>query len=547
MNGYAVSRASLSHEEKLSLIDDRPLSDVESESARMDLEGQFSSIHWAATAKAYCHGLRLSSWSSTILRMGVFLLPSFFQHRSARERFRTEKLHPTAYLDGMRGLAALFVFFCHYFYTAFKIAEGWGHDGVNHEIWRLPFIRLLYSGPSMVCVFFVISGYALSLKPLKQARSRSFDGFSQTMTSFIFRRFFRLYLPPFISTFGVLILLRLGVYELTRDFSSDRTYVRNVVEHHPVLEETTQKQLWHWMREMYDFVHVWGWEKFGGATGYDVHLWTIPVEFRCSMMLFLVMLGTARLRTGVRLLCLAVLMWFVLRSDRWEMLLFLSGMAIAELDLIRGAHLHHEPSPRPPPPPPPPPPSSSSPPASPPLLPLDKTSDSSSPAAKRRHSCTGSFWWTLLSIPALYMMSEPDAGPSGVPGWEYLETLIPAWFSDKYRYYQMIGSILFVSCAARSAGWRRFFCYPFVQYFGRISYALYLMHGPVTHTVGFLVQRRVWDRVGTVGYAYNWGMLVAGVINIPLVIWVADVFWRAVDAPTVRFAKWLEVKMSIAE
>ncbi|KAI0892180.1 acyltransferase [Annulohypoxylon nitens] len=527
MNGYALSRASLSHEEKLSLIDDRSLSDVESESARIDLEGRFSTIQWAATAKSYCNGLRLSSWSSMILRTGVFLLPSFIQHRCTRERFRTEKLHPTAYLDGMRGLAALFVFFCHYFYTAFKIAEGWGHDGVNHEIWRLPFVRLLYSGPSMVCIFFVISGYALSLKPLKQTRSRSFDGFSKTMTSFVFRRFFRLYLPPLISTFGVLILLRLGIYEMTRDFASDRDYMHNVIEHHPVLEETLRKQIRHWMGEMYNFVHIWGWEKFGGATGYDVHLWTIPVEFRCSMMLFLVMFGTARLRTGVRFLCVAALMWFVLRSDKWEMFLFLWGMTLAELDLIRGAHE----------------PSAAQPTSTPePLLPLEKAPAS---APEKRKSCN--FLWTLISIPALYLMSEPDAGTDGNPGWVYLGTYIPEWFSDKYRYYQMIGSIVFVFCTARSVSWQRFFNSGVVQYFGRISYAIYLMHGPVTHTIGYLVEEWAYDITGTEGSAYNCGAVLASLINIPLVIWAADVFWRAVDAPTVRFTKWLETKLSIED
>ncbi|KAI2620351.1 acyltransferase [Hypomontagnella submonticulosa] len=527
MNGYAASRASLSHEEKLSLIDDRSLSDVESETTRVDLDDRFSTIQWAATAKTYCNVLRLSSLSTAILKTGVFLIPSFLHHRYTRERFRTEKLHPTAYLDGMRGLAALFVFFCHYFYTAFSIAEGWGHGDAHYEIWRLPFIRLLYSGPSMVCIFFVISGYALSLKPLKQFRGRSFDGFSKTMTSFVFRRFFRLYLPPMISTFAVLVLLRLGVYEITRDFAGDRKYVHNVIEHHPILEETTRKQLRHWMKEMFDFVHVWGWEKFGGATGYDVHLWTIPVEFRCSMMLFLVMFGTSRLRTGIRFLCLAIVMWFVLRSDRWEMVLFLWGMAIAELDLIRGAH---EPSP----------PQSLSTPAT--LLSLEKLPDA---VPERRHTCN--LLWTCLSIPALYLMSGPDVGPFGVPGWDYLGTFIPEWFSDKYRFYQMIGSIIFVFCTARSTSWQRVFNSSFVQYFGRISYALYLMHGPVVHTIGFMVERRAWDITGTEGYAYNWGFILASVINIPLVIWAADIFWRAVDAPTVRFTKWLEGKLSIEE
>ncbi|KAI5861189.1 acyltransferase [Durotheca rogersii] len=527
MNGYAVSGASLSHEEKMSLIDDKSLSDVESEGARTDFEGRFSTMQWTGSVKTYFGGLRLSSWASTALRMVMFLLPSFVHHRCARERFRSERLSPTAYLDGMRGLAALFVFFCHFFYTAFKIAEGWGHNNANYEIWRLPFVRLLYSGPSMVCIFFVISGYALSLKPLKQLRSRSFDGFSQTMTSFIFRRYFRLYLPPLISTFAVMVLLRLGVYEMTRTFSGDRKYVHNVIEHHPVLEETAEKQLKHWVREMYNFVHIWGWEKFGGATGYDVHLWTIPVEFRCSMMLFLVILGTARLRTSARFVCLGLLMWFVLRSDRWEMVLFLWGMAIAELDLIRDAHE----------------PNISQPPTAPlALLPLEKTE-----GAPEKRRCANGLLWTLASIPSLYLMSEPDAGPDGVPGWKYLGTLIPEWFSDRYRYYQMIGSVVFVFCVARSPSWQRVFNSPPVQYFGRISYALYLMHGPVLHTVGYMVERWAWSLTGTEGSAYNWGFVLASIFNIPLVIWASDIFWRAVDAPTVRFAKWLEGKLSIKE
>ncbi|KAI0012476.1 acyltransferase [Xylariaceae sp. FL0662B] len=523
MNGYAAPTVSFSHEEKLALIDERSVSDVESESSQIDVEKRFPTVRWAATAKSSCKGLRLSSWSSLLLRTGIFLLPSFLHHRFVHKPQRTEKLYPTAYLDGMRGLAALFVFFCHYLYTAFVISEGWGHDNAHYEIWRLPFIRLFYSGPSMVCIFFVISGYALSLKPLKQIRSRSFEGFSTTMSSFIFRRFFRLYLPPMISTFAVLMLLRYGIYEKTRDVANDSHYMHNVHEHHPDREDTMRQQLRHWMWEMYDFVHIWGWEKFGGTTGYDPHLWTIPVEFRCSMMLFLIQLGTARLRTGIRFTCLAVVMWFVLRGDHWEMLLFICGMVIAEIDLIRRAHepqANHAP---------------------PQLLPIgEKTTTDTS----RRFSWNSNVFWTLLSVPALYLMSEPDDGPDGVPGWRYLGRHIPEWFSDKYRYWQMVGAIVFVVCAARSSSWQRVFNSGPVQYFGRISYAIYLMHGPVCHTAGFAIERWAWDLTGVEDGAYVWGFALASVFNVPLVIWAADVFWRAVDAPTVRFTKWLEERLA---
>lgn len=520
MNGYAASKLSLSHEEKLSLIEEKSLSDVESEGGRIDLDKRFSTHRWLRNLGAFRKGYRLSTWTSGLLRVCMFLLPSFVQQKITHERIRSDRVGPTAYLDGLRGLAALFVFFCHYFYTAFNIADAYGQHDKNYVFWKLPFIRLLFSGPSMVCLFFVISGYALSLKPLKQIRSRSFDGFSHTMASFIFRRGFRLFLPTAISTFMVVVLLQLGVYEKTRAFNEDRNLVRGVKEVHPLQAYSVYWQVWHWAWEMFDFIHVWSWEKFGGSTMYDVHLWTIPVEYRCSMVLFLVLMGLGRLRTGLRFLCLGGLMWFCLRNDRWEVVLFLSGMGIAEMDLIRGAH---NPQPQ------------QQPALASPVLPLDEN-----PAPKRRN------WmgavWIFLTIPAMYLMSEPDAGTDGAPGWQFLGSLIPEYFSDKYRYWQVWGSILFVFCVARSPCWQRVFSTGFVQYFGRISYAIYLMHGPVLHTAGFMIERWAWSITGTTGTDYNKGFILASIFNIPLVIWAADIFWRAVDAPTVKFSRWLETK-----
>ncbi|KAI1500776.1 acyltransferase [Biscogniauxia marginata] len=540
MNEYPRQTAPPSppYDEKLVLVDERSMSDAESESSsRRDFDSRFSKIAWLTAARSYRpHGLpRAPPIRIVLLKMGIFLLPSFVQHRFTRDRRSgPEKLHPTAYLDGMRGLAALFVFFCHYSYTAFFIHEAWGHDDGNYEVWKLPFVRLLYSGPSMVCVFFVISGYALSFKPLKQIRSRSFGGFAGTISSFVFRRPFRLFLPTMVSTFMILVLLRVGAFEGTRAFTQDPAYMHNVMEPHPPLLETTREQLRHWVWEMFNFLHIWSWENYGGSTNYDVHLWTIPVEFRCSMVLFLTLCGTARLRTWARFLCVGVFMWFVLRNDRWEMVLFLGGMAIAEMDLIQGTH--EQPSP-----------SSSAPLPPPAILPLNKdsnTENKTSTSISRRQA----LFWTLVAVPALYLMSEPDMGTEGVPGWGYLGAHIPEWFTAKYRYWQMWGAMLFVFCAARSPWWQLVFNTAPVQYFGRISYAIYLMHGPVTHIIGYRVQRYVFAYTGTEDWeAYRAGFLLAGLVNVPLVVWAADVFWRAVDAPIVRFTRWLEGKLSISE
>lgn len=540
MNGHASSGHPLAQEESASLLDEKRLSDIESDVRRAAIETHFSTRRriWASAAQAYGGKLLSVPWHSLALRAVIFLLPSFVQSKFSRDAGPrgSSSIHrsgPTAYLDGIRGLAALFVFFCHLSYTCFAIAEGWGYGEDNYHVLRLPIVRLFYQGPPMVCVFFVVSGYALSLRPLKLARSRSSDAFATTMSSFVFRRAIRLFLPTAASTLLVVCLLRAGLYEWTRDFADDPAYMRNVRELHYHRLPTAGAQLADWGRALFGFVHVWGWEKFGGSTGLDLHLWTIPVEFRASMVLFLTLVGTARLRTGARFLALGLVMWFTYRSDRWDMLLFYCGMVLAEWDLIRGAHSTPSPSV--------PPASSSS-----GLSLLGHGHGPGQPALPRGRRLKTALW-IGLSVVALYLMSQPDVGHDDTPGWVFLSSLIPAWFSDRYRYWQCAGSVLFVLSVGRSPAWQRLFNARVVQYLGRISYALYLMHGPVMHTVGFATERWAWGVTGVEGQAYARGFVLASFVNVPVVIWAADVFWRAVDAPIVRFAKWFEAKCSVSD
>jgi len=541
MNGSATSKHSLAQEESILLLDEKTSSDIESDAGRAEIATHFSTRRriWTSTAmlRGYAHGLRSVPWRSLALRTAIFLLPSFLQSRFSHDpglRTVSHRPGPTAYLDGMRGLAALVVFFCHYFYTCFVIAEGWGFGERNYHILKLPIIRLFYQGPPMVCLFFVISGYALSLKPLKLARSRSHEAFTTTMTSFVFRRAFRLFLPTAASTLLIVFLLRVGLYEWTRAFADDPTYMPNVRETHYRRFDTTSAQLADWAWNLFGFFHVWGWEKYGGSMGIDVHLWTIPVEYRASMALFLTLIGTARLKTGLRFLCVGLAMLFTYRSDRWEMLLFFFGMVLAEWDLIRGAHKaaptdqslqQMEMS-------------------TPSLLGPIPSAPTPPPRGGRRLK---TIMWISLSVLALYLMSQPDVGYEATPGWRFLSSLIPEWFSNKYRYWQCVGAVLFVLSVGYSPAWQRFFNTAVVQYFGRISYALYLMHGPVLHTFGYATERWMWGITGIEGSAYVWGFVLASLFVVPMVVWAADVFWRAVDAPTVRFAKWLEVRCSVSD
>ncbi|KAH6631011.1 acyltransferase family-domain-containing protein [Chaetomium sp. MPI-SDFR-AT-0129] len=551
----------------------------------------------------------LSNLPFLLRRALVFLLPSFIQPlvspTPSSGSQPSARPGPTAYLDGMRGLAALIVFFCHFLYTSFVIAPGYGTAQSHYHLPLLPFIRLLFSGPPMVCLFFVVSGYALSLKPIRliHSRSRSSPSHShphspsshsshqkadadllRTLTSFTLRRPLRLLLPPFLSTLLVILLVHFGIYDATRPIATNPILFRNVREPHFGWDDSIRSStLWQlisgpWARDMFRFVYVWDWTTpFGGSTGLDVHLWTIPVEFRCSMVVFLTVVGTARLRGGWRGVVMGGLVGFGFCSGRWEMVLFWAGMGLAELDVIRGAHVTGGflgsggekgvmvlpapglmagggaaagvvalPSLM----------TSSSPLGSGSRRNSNSSSSSrtSSPSPttplkhrhRHHHTLLHRAFITTLSITALYLLSQPDENGAETPGWVYLTSLIPQWWTDEHRYWQSAGAILFVYAVGRSRGWQRFFTLPAMQYLGRISYALYLMHGPVMHTAGYAIHRWAWGMTGTEG-AYEAGFVLAAVVIVPVVIWAADVFWRVVDAPVVRLAKWVEVKCSVAE
>ncbi|KAI5462503.1 acyltransferase 3 [Mariannaea sp. PMI_226] len=503
MSGPFLSKLSLALEEPIGLLDKKSLyPNSESENAI----GFLKTVH----LKAF------------LARLGRFFIPSFLQGRHMREQIRPAKIHPTAYLDGIRGLAALFVFFCHYTYQGFHIAFAWGFDGAHTQMMKLPFIRLWYSGPAWVTVFFVISGYALSYKPLRLIRSRNHKELSNVMASTVFRRFFRLFAPTTVSTLLVLILIRLGLFELTREFAMNPIYHRNIMEPHPERFESGWAQFWDWLWATFKMIHVFDWDEQGGRNPYDVHLWTIPMEYRCSLYLFLVIVGTARLQTIWRYITIMAVMAVSYRNSRWELLMFLFGMGIAEWDHIRGAH------------------------TSPISLPTTEKQDG--PKRSSTSTSTSTIGWHIVCIVGLYLLSFPDDGWDRTPGWVYLSTWIPAWWeAARFRLPQGIGGAIFIFGVSHSPAYQRFFNSPVVQYFGKISYSLYVMHGPVMHVIGYHWEKMAWSITGVEGEWYTIGWVLGACFCVPSVIWCADIFWRAVDIPSVKLARWIESKLIVKE
>lgn len=453
-----------------------------------------------------------------LTKLGIALTPSFWQHRVGGQPPAPPKQHAIAALDGLRGWASLLVFNFHFLFTyTWKVAVGWGFNRENYGLWQLPIIHMAVSGHIMVAIFFVISGYVLSYKPLKMIRSRSWEQTFTTLASGTFRRALRLYIPSIVGITLVMLAVRAGVYDYSHRVINHGYTIQGTNEQHPPVFKTFYKQYWDWYLTLATLMDPFNWSLYYNY--YNPHLWTIPVEFRCSLVLFLTILGTSRLRTPMRISLVAGLIWFCMRYGRWDLVLFLSGNLLAETDLINGTWE------RP-----------SSPTASfatigPRWLPHPLR------PSKRK-------FWISIFIAGLYFGSCPNIGFKWTPFYMWLWDITPWTYPEQHRFPQTIGAVLIVLSINRSPEIQRLFTHPVSLYLGKISFAFYIVHGPILHSLGYSLMPNVWNVVGKESdFQYFLGFLIGWSICLPLAVWLGDIYWRAVDIPSVKFARWFEDKV----
>ncbi|RJE17295.1 acyltransferase, partial [Aspergillus sclerotialis] len=108
-------------------------------------------------------------------------------------------------------------------------------------------------------------------------------------------------------------------------------------------------------------------------------------------------------------------------------------------------------------------------------------------------------------VPAgLYFLSYPiDGSRDYAPGYMTLNKLIPEWMDRKDKFYPNLGTGLLLFLLARAdpdtSIWRRLLNSSLAQYLGKISFGLYLVHGPILHAVGYMIPHRIWWSMGVQG------------------------------------------------
>lgn len=203
--------------------------------------------------------VRFSGWIINVLH------PEFLFIRSSSPK---KPLRRTAWLDGLRGFAAFIVYLHH--------NQLWSHDIHGNSVFEnsfgykkrhyfaaLPFIRHFFSGGHFaVAVFFVISGYVLSVKPLGSIQKNQHIVSADNVGSALFRRWIRLFLP--VIGFTLLWVIIRHWTDVCVDFGERKS------------TWSEEFKTWYYSFKNYSYVFSTG-ENIDFTSNYNSHLWSIPI------------------------------------------------------------------------------------------------------------------------------------------------------------------------------------------------------------------------------------------------------------------------------
>jgi peptidoglycan/LPS O-acetylase OafA/YrhL len=460
---------------------------------------EFSSDDAFLTRESHLSGRpRVNHWAKTkhlSMAILVSLLPTYIQPGRTTKK---ESLHQTAYLDALRGYAALIVFFYHSF--------------PNPDLWLFQYpspFRLIYrGGAGMVAIFYIISGYVLSYRMLKLMHAREPAKLLDSLASSTFRRWFRLYGSTGVATFIAMLCVWVG------------WYLPPLIER----KETLWLQLWDWW---YDFLYssdpfeyVLGFIHDGAyGSHYLLQMWTIPVEFRGSIVLFTFCAAVCKMSIRSRWMCLWLSVLFMYYWRAVYAVEFLMGMFIADLSLL----LHPGRLGR--------------------LLPQTEPGQKSTPT-RHRHQRVIKLGCVCLVALGVYLLCQPDdfdfdrEHPDMPNPWRFmLQHLSPKWYGFAlYTFWLSFGAFFLVLGLENYPALQTPFNWSFSQYLGELSFGIYAMHILVRDSL-FLPVLNPW-RVKYLGEGLLAVWFIEAVATL-CVLWLADYFTRA-DKLVVRLGKRIE-------
>lgn len=463
------------------------------------------------------HTARSRGRFSSFLRNSLCVfVPSFISDAKHGKNTAPPKITSTTYLNGLRGLAAFFVFCHHYLMEYYRDITfyAYGTRPEDNHVIQLPLISIIHSGSFMVSIFFILSGYVLSYKTVgliyKSNGTGSQDAnILQTLASSAFRRAPRLYIPLVIPWLVTPILVYVG-YFTKLDYEIAPPTDAEI----PAPTLLTQFAMeWANFKE---YSNPFVWERV-----YPTHmsqLWTIPVEFRGSLIVFLLLVCLSKAKHGARLAIEFIAAWYCLSYGRWDVFLFIWGIIFAELRVLRTSVTNSS-------------------------YGLDKTLIYDKAALKTLHYALNTFW-LLLFLVGGWMGSFPfheDHAGHWSPYFVPLKWISPTEglaISEPHRYWATIGAVFFMLGLDHLEVLQRPFNTSLIQYLGDVSYGFYIVHWTVLRTAGRYIP--VYCIAATESRFQ--GFSIAFIFDLALTVWLGDVQMRIGDRPSIKISRWLEKK-----
>jgi peptidoglycan/LPS O-acetylase OafA/YrhL len=397
-------------------------------------------------------------------------------------------------------VASFFVFIHHYPLDYFPfLHEGYLAKPTDTSLLQLPFVRIVYSGRFMVGLFFVLSGYVLSYRPLQLIREGNTSALLDNLASSVFRRAIRLFLPVVLSTYVVMLLGHNGWY-------GSLNPVIKVPAVAPLGQQTLQ-----WLSSLESISNIF----LGGpvlVTKFSNQLWTLPTEFHGSMLIFVSLLALSKAKTGVRMSLISLFALYSFYTQvHWDMALFFSGILVAELRLVQNTS------------------------------PLNWDNIFRDPKTGNLARSALKVFWTCMFLLSWFLACWPDYSSEISPGYIFFSSITPAQFpggQGRTHFWTSIAAVLMLVSLENNPVLQQTFTTPIAMYLGDISFALYIVHIPICYSVGRMITVAAIDWTGM----QLTGFLLGALAVAPLVLWTADVYWRLVDAKSVEFARWVWVK-----
>ncbi|QIX01723.1 hypothetical protein AMS68_007240 [Peltaster fructicola] len=424
---------------------------------------------------------------------------------SNRETAAEKNVNSLAFLDGLRGIAALIVYFHHHntdFYGMdCDIMHPYGYEGRYH-IAQWKFIQLFVAGgTAAVMVFFVLSGYVLSRGTFQMLQNgKSTSSIHQYLLNASLRRPIRLWLPPIL----VSLVVALAFHTPLRPVGAFIDYRRNVF-----------LEVWTWFINLLETVNPFtGHGPFLQAFMYDPPVWTMAYELNGSVVVYaLLAICGPYLSIRHRMIALAVSLVISFEYGHFSLVPFMLGMMLAQMDVES----------------------------------LDKPYIDRMSERTRSLFLNGMFvvgWYLLSDLGPIDKKTNPWFGIS--PSW------IPFYFYHNPNFAtNIVGAFCMVYAALRLSWLQDLFNR--AQWLGRVSFALYLIHIPMIWFLAFRVRRflgypipdnekpRFYDNllpipdVGPMGFTT--GLIAMQLICLPLNLALSEVVTRWIDETSVTVSK----------